>query len=262
MRSKAHFRGDPIHAALVHFPVAFLLGAALLDLAGLVIDVPSWWHPVSYVMVIGGVGTALLAAIPGFIDFFYTVPPASSARKRATLHMIVNLSAVLLFGVAWYLRGHPEVRPEPVLVGIETAGGVLLSIGGALGGRLMAKNQIGVDTKHAQLGRWREVTIERSGDVVATTDELQVDQMKLVRLNRKRIVLARDENGFMAFDDHCTHKGGSLAGGVMICGTVQCPWHGSQFDVRTGAVKCGPAETRIDTYRVEVADGAVRLFLS
>jgi nitrite reductase/ring-hydroxylating ferredoxin subunit len=48
----------------------------------------------------------------------------------------------------------------------------------------------------------------------------------------------------------------------MICGTVQCPWHGSQFDVRTGAVKAGPAEQSISIYEVEEVGGSVRLMIS
>jgi len=40
--------------------------------------------------------------------------------------------------------------------------------------------------------------------------------------------------------DRCTHRGGPLSDGVLMCGTVQCPWHGSQFDVKTVEVKCGP----------------------
>src|SRR5690606_32302832 len=94
---------------------------------------------------------------------------------------------------------------------------------------------------------------------VATTDELKVNQMKLVHLNNSRIVISRTENGYAAFDDHCTHRGGSLAGGAMICNTVQCPWHGSQFDVRTGMVKAGPAKESIKTYPVVESDGKVFL---
>jgi nitrite reductase/ring-hydroxylating ferredoxin subunit len=75
--------------------------------------------------------------------------------------------------------------------------------------------------------------------------------MKLVHVDGRRIVLARTADGYVAFDDRCTHRGGSLAGGTMICGTVQCPWHGSQFDVASGAVKAGPAEKAIETFRVE-----------
>ena len=47
----------------------------------------------------------------------------------------------------------------------------------------------------------------------------------------------------------------------MICGTVQCPWHGSQFDVTTGVVKAGPADRSIATYRVEVKGDEIRLVI-
>jgi nitrite reductase/ring-hydroxylating ferredoxin subunit len=88
---------------------------------------------------------------------------------------------------------------------------------------------------------------------------LDVDQMKLLHVDGARVVLARTEEGHCAFDDRCTHKGGPLSDGVLICGTVQCPWHGSQFDVHKGEVKAGPADRPIGTHPVEVADGEVRL---
>jgi nitrite reductase/ring-hydroxylating ferredoxin subunit len=83
--------------------------------------------------------------------------------------------------------------------------------------------------------------------------------MKLVRIGQHRIVLARIERGYVAFDDRCTHRGGPLSDGVLACETVQCPWHGSQFDVSTGAVKRGPASEGIRTYGVSERDG--RLWL-
>ena len=85
--------------------------------------------------------------------------------------------------------------------------------------------------------------------------------MKLLRLGDRRIVLARTEEGYTAFEDHCTHRGGSLADGVLISGTVQCPWHGSQFDVRTGAVCNGPAKEPVATYPIEVKGKRVLLQL-
>jgi nitrite reductase/ring-hydroxylating ferredoxin subunit len=96
---------------------------------------------------------------------------------------------------------------------------------------------------------------------VALASELQPDQMKLLHIGNQRIVLARTEQGFVAFEDHCTHRGGSLADGVLICGTVQCPWHGSQFDVRAGALKSGPAGEGIHVYQVEERGGEVCLML-
>ena len=82
---------------------------------------------------------------------------------------------------------------------------------------------------------------------------LGVNQMKLVHAGDQRIVVARTETRYAAFDDRCTHKGGPLSDGALICGTVQCPWHGSQFDVHTGDVKCGPAEKKIGTYEIDDA---------
>jgi nitrite reductase/ring-hydroxylating ferredoxin subunit len=80
-----------------------------------------------------------------------------------------------------------------------------------------------------------------------------------VRIVGKRIVLGRTETGYTAFTDRCTHRGGSLADGAMICGTVQCPWHGSQFDAHSGAVKAGPAKKEIEVYTVREQDGQIVL---
>jgi nitrite reductase/ring-hydroxylating ferredoxin subunit len=74
-------------------------------------------------------------------------------------------------------------------------------------------------------------------------------------------VLAKTEDNYGAFDDRCTHKGGSLAGGAMICGTVQCPWHGSQFACTTGAVIAGPAKEKITTYPANEKGGKVYISL-
>ncbi len=139
----------------------------------------------------------------------------------------------------------------------------LLAAAGWMGGTLVNRNQIGVDHRHARAGKWREERVAAGAGAVAVAKagELAVDQMKLLHVDGRRIVLARTERGHAAFADGCTHSGGSLADGVMICGTVHCPWHGSRFDVATGAVKAGPAEEGIETYRVEEKDGEVRLLL-
>ena len=168
--------------------------------------------------------------------------------------MLLNLSAVTLFAVAWAVKGDAAARPELLHVLLEAGGAGLLTIGGWMGGTLAFRNQIGVDHRYAKAGKWAEEYVESGADgtaIVARSGELEVNQMKLVHVDGRRIVLARTADGYVAFDDRCPHRGGSLAGGIMICGTVQCPWHGSQFDVSSGAVKAGPAEKAIETFRVE-----------
>ena len=261
MRSAAHFRGHPVHPALIPFPFAFLYGAFFFDLAGWLTVRPSWWTTGGYLGLVGIVA-ALIAAVPGFIDYFKTVPPKSSGKRRATQHMILNLSAVLLFAVAWVIRGQPQISPGAISLTLEAFGVALLTAGGWLGGVLVSRNQISVDHRYARAGRWNEESIQLKSDqsvVVSQADELKVDQMKLLHLDGNRIVLARTEDGYVAFDDRCTHRGGSLAGGVMIGGVVQCPWHGSQFDCRRGMVRAGPAEKEIETHQVTERGGKVYL---
>jgi nitrite reductase/ring-hydroxylating ferredoxin subunit/uncharacterized membrane protein len=259
MRSAASFKGHPIHAMLIPFPLAFFVGAFFFDLAGAVLERDAFWVTGGF-LAVAGIVTALAAAIPGAIDYFRTVPPASSGKTRATRHALANLSAVALFAIGLWLRGGVDVPPTIPSLGVWALGLVLLTMGGWMGGTLVYRNQIGVDHRYAGAGKWQEVRASGDGrPVVARADELEVDQMKLVHLDGERIVLARTEDGYVAFDDHCSHRGGSLAGGGMICGTVQCPWHGSQFDVRDGSVRAGPAESGIRTYAVQEEDGELRI---
>lgn len=262
MRSKASFRGHPIHPALIPFPFAFLYGGFAFDLLGRLAERPTWWTTGGYLGLIG-ILAALLAAVPGFVDYIWTVPPKSSGKRRATRHMLVNLAAVILFAIAWAIRGHADALPGTAIVLLEGIGIILLTAGGWMGGVLVNRNQIGVDHRYAEAGKWKETTIRSSAAgqpvVVARADELKVNQMKLLHLDGQRLVLGRTQQGYVVFQDRCTHRGGSLAGGVMIAGVVQCPWHGSQFDCRTGAVKAGPATEPVAAFQVREEGGKVIL---
>jgi len=256
MRSRAIVYGHPLHPMLIPFPFAFLTGAVLFDLAGWALARPSFWQTGAH-LAIAGVAAGLLAAVPGLVDFVSVVPPRSTGKQRALKHMIANTSALVLFALAWLLRA-PSPDRGVLIVGIELAGAVLLGAGGWMGGTLVYRNQIAVDHRYAHAGKWRETSTDPASEIVAgRSDELKPNQMKLVRAGDRRFVLARTENGFAAFDDRCTHRGGSLADGATACGIVQCPWHGSQFDVQSGRVNAGPAAEPIRTCRVTVRNGDV-----
>lgn len=258
MKSRAGFKGHPLHPMLVAFPIAFLIGAFIFDVLSVINDNSSFWQTGKYV-AIAGIVSALAAAIPGVIDYITVVPPKSSGKKRATQHGLLNVTVVIVFAIALYLRAKSIT---PVLI-LEGAGAILLFVAGWLGGTLVYRNQIGVDPRYAGAGKWKEAYFDQSsGSIeVASADELKTDQMKLLHFAGKRIVLAKTEKAYVAFDDRCTHRGASLAGGMMICGTVQCPWHGSQFDCTTGAVKAGPAKESISTYTINENGGKVFLVL-
>jgi len=261
MRSKASFRGHPSHPALIPFPLAFLIGAFLFDLAGAWFERPALWTTGAHLAVVGIIA-GLLAAVPGIIDYTFTVPPNSSGKKRATKHALVNVSALILFSLARWLRGDADVQPAGLILAVEGMAALTLLTGAWMGGTLVTRNQIGVDHRYADAGKWQDQRVEpvHGESSVKVEGGLEVNQMKLLRVDGKRIVLGRTADGYVAFDDHCTHRGGSLADGVMICGTVQCPWHGSQFDLSSGDVKAGPARNPIRIYRVERTGDELEVF--
>ena len=87
---------------------------------------------------------------------------------------------------------------------------------------------------------------------VANTDDIQLSNMKEVQLDGEIICLANIEGKYYAIGNICTHEGGPLADGTLGGYEVECPWHGSKFDVRTGEVKEPPASEPEPTYQVKV----------
>jgi nitrite reductase/ring-hydroxylating ferredoxin subunit/uncharacterized membrane protein len=260
MRSTAHIKGHPIHPMLIPFPFAYLFGAACIDAWARAASRRDWTRTAKHMRMLG-IGSALVAAVPGIVDYFTAVPPKSSAKTRATNHAIANLSALGLFAAA--SAGSHGSRPPAWTLAVEAAGAALLSIAGWMGGTLVYRNQIAVDHRYADAGKWEPKTLPPAPEQVAIDvgpdDQLQVDQMKLLLVGDRRVVLGRTERGYVAFDDRCTHKGGPLSDGVLAGGRVQCPWHGSQFAVHDGSIHHGPAAQAIGTYPVELRGGRVLL---
>ncbi|HUQ67420.1 MAG TPA: DUF2231 domain-containing protein [Flavitalea sp.] len=261
MKSRAQINGHPLHPILVCFPIAFYTGTLLFDVLAKTYS-PEYLFT-AYNLEIAALAGAALAAIPGIIDFIYTIPPDSTAKKRGGKHGLTNIAVMLLYVTALIYRANNEVPDINILIALEGAGWILLLFAGWMGGTLVYRNQIGVDPRYAEAGKWKEEYYEScEGEIkVGKANDLKINQMKLVHIGNKRIVLANSESGYVAFDDRCTHSGGSLAAGAMMCGTVQCPWHGSQFSVTDGTVKAGPAKVPIVTYNLRQENGILFLTL-
>src|SRR6476660_2331141 len=70
-------------------------------------------------------------------------------------------------------------------------------------------------------------------------------------------VFHTEEGELFALDDTCTHQEASLSDGWVEGCEVECPLHGSRFDLRTGNVDAPPAQRPVRTHRVSVVDGGV-----
>jgi 3-phenylpropionate/trans-cinnamate dioxygenase ferredoxin subunit len=97
---------------------------------------------------------------------------------------------------------------------------------------------------------------------ICGTDELGEGQMRLVEIDGRKIGVFRCADGsLVAIEDRCSHDDGPLAEGefdATAC-TVECPRHGSLFDLRTGRPKSLPAYRPVETFEVREEDEAVKL---
>ncbi len=98
---------------------------------------------------------------------------------------------------------------------------------------------------------------------ICKIEELPEGEMRLVEdeAGRKIGVFHCVGGEMFAIEDRCSHDDGPLAEGEFdqaSC-TVECPRHGSLFDLRTGKPKSLPAYVPVDTFEVSVHDGEVKV---
>jgi len=258
MRSRAHIKSHPIHPMLVSFPIGLWTASLIFDLIA-ASRTNHFLAAAGFYCVIGGCIGAVLAAAAGIIDLFGSIPPSSSGRNRGYIHGAINSMALLLFiAIAW-VRGNSEALPTTLSLLLSVIGVAGIAISGWLGGTLVYRNQIGVDHRYANSGKFKERVLESWEQPAFNKSELSDGQMMLITIENERIAVGLCGDGVFAIADRCTHKGGPLFDGTLIGCTVQCPWHGSQFDVKTGRVASGPAEKNIKTYDTEVRNGEVHI---
>lgn len=111
--------------------------------------------------------------------------------------------------------------------------------------------------------------------VVARVDEIPPGERKIVNIERRSIGVFNVDGTFLAVRNQCPHAGGPVCNGV-ISGLVtsdrpgsytylrrgeilRCPWHGWEFDLRTGQSWFDPTKTRVRAYQVSVATNTALL---
>jgi uncharacterized membrane protein len=146
MKTKASFAGEPIHPMFVHYPIALWTTSVITDLI-FYFNRNSSLMLISKFLIAAGILGAILAAIPGLIDWTGITEPA--AKTIGTRHLILNVSALVLFGVSLYLR---MKNYGAALVGfhlkipfaVSFVGWLLMAISASLGGKLVYQHRMGV----------------------------------------------------------------------------------------------------------------------
>jgi len=108
--------------------------------------------------------------------------------------------------------------------------------------------------------------------VVATVDEIPSGARKIVEVQGREIGIFNLEGEFFAIANRCPHEGASLCKGRIVGlveadepgayrysrknELVRCPWHGWEFDIRTGKSWCDPRRTKVRSYDLKLEQGS------
>ncbi len=142
--------GHPSHAMVIHFPVAFYIGAVGFDVLSRVRDFPQAPWAATY-LIVGAALTSVFAVITGLVDWAGMVK-GSTKKRWATRHMLFQFATGAIFAVnlavRWVDRGQPEADTLWIILGV--VGVAVLSVGQWMGGVLVYEMGMRVNTGGAK----------------------------------------------------------------------------------------------------------------
>jgi uncharacterized membrane protein len=144
MESRVKLLGHAIHPMLIVFPLGLLSTAVLFDGLSRVVNL-SQLATASYHMIAVGVVMGLVAGVFGLID--WTAIPAGTRAKRIGLwHAITNVAVLGLFVASYILRAANPEHPGALALILSSGGLGLALVSGWLGGELIERLGVSVDT--------------------------------------------------------------------------------------------------------------------
>lgn len=165
MKSRAAINDHPVHPALVVIPIGAWFATLVGDIAYMR-TADLFWYDFSYVTMWIGLIGALVAALPGFIDFF-TVKMSEAGFTVAKVHMLLNLSIVAAYGVnLWIRHQHMALSTADSMrwqlaFWLQLLSFLALGVSGWLGGELSYRHKVGVvedaDQQATEIGAGQRV---------------------------------------------------------------------------------------------------------
>jgi uncharacterized membrane protein len=151
MGSPASVRNHPIHPMLVAFPIAWWIFSLICDLMYHAGPHNVFWKGVAFYTMVAGVIGALLAAVPGFVD--YLSLRDRRVKRIASTHMILNLIVVALFLFNLGIRYNASPENEFFGVVLSVIAIAILAVSGWLGGSLVYVHGVAVESQKEEQKR-------------------------------------------------------------------------------------------------------------
>lgn len=251
--------GHPLHPVVTDIPIASWLLTAIFDIVWLLDPAGNAWAARgAQATTLIGVAGALSAILTGMADWSDSY---GHERRVGLWHGLLNTLATLLYAISAAQRfdlfaGRLDLSPHAgesvaaTIVGFAGLGTMLVAA--FLGGDLVFRNAVGVDHTHF------EPAVEDFERAAALAD-LPERGLHRVVVSGAPVLLIRMGEQVYAVGSTCSHEGGPLHEGELQKFAVQCPWHGSRFNIKTGRVLTGPATAPIPRYDVRLRDGQVEV---
>ncbi|MDQ2845122.1 MAG: non-heme iron oxygenase ferredoxin subunit [Actinomycetota bacterium] len=229
----------PVHPMLVAVPIGSWIGASVLD------AMPGYNAAAARRLVGLGVLAALPTAATGLSDWSDT---AGAEQRVGVVHAALNLTATAIYAGSWWCRRTSTTGGAALAL----AGGAVLACAGYLGGHLAYALGVGIDTNAFQTGprQWR---------VVAAETDVADGHPYAVSADGVSLLIIKQAGAFHVLGNRCTHRGAPLSDGSVDSGCITCPWHGSVFDLESGAVRRGPATQPQPVYETRVVEGNIQV---
>lgn len=238
--------GHPLHPVITDIPVGAWTAALVLDTVDMIAPRPAGFRQAAQMSVGLGVVGGIGGALTGLTDWQHT---HDDARRAGMLHGALNTVALSLYGLSWRDRRRGRHGRSRIT---STLGYGLTIASSYLGGRLVFRHRVGVDHVDGRL-------TPREFVPVLTETELAEDSPTAVDCSGVPVVLIRHEGRISALGGQCPHLGAPMAEGWLYRDQFVCPWHGSRFDLQTGAATSGPATSPLSSFQTRLRDGQIEI---
>jgi nitrite reductase/ring-hydroxylating ferredoxin subunit/uncharacterized membrane protein len=236
--------GHPLHSAITDVPVGSWTTAAVLDL--LEANGRDDYAPGADAAIVVGLAGAVASAASGLTDWSDT---HGKAQRVGALHGLLNSTAAVLYTASYVARKNDNRGLGRALAFVGY--GIVIA-SAYLGGAISYRQRIGVD--HSPDA---DNELPQDFKPALAASELTEGQPQKATVDGTDIFLLKQGGQIFALANKCSHLGGPLNEGEIKGESVICPWHGSRFCLKTGAVLDGPATHPQPKLDVEVRDGQV-----
>ncbi len=226
--------GHSLHAALSDLPIGIYTLVIVFDVLG--------QREAAGIALFLGILAHAAAAVAGFADYTDT---DGRPRMVATVHSTLMSVAIVIYIVSLVMRSNSGDQTVPVVLSFVGYG--LVTVGAYVGGEVVYTlgNMV---NRHAWrfmgAGKWQAL------DVTEISEGVPVK----AKAGAQTLVLVRQGETIHALHDTCAHAGGPLSEGKIVDGCIECPWHGSRFELATGYRKRSPTTFDQPRFEVRAAD--------